>query len=1050
MKPVTIANARSITGAGLLLLLISCGDSATRPDPSPPPPPTPPPLTVSVIPLEVTLVALDDTVRLTADVRDLAGQPISGASVIWSSSARSVADVDGSGLVTALGSGTTMVTARVSLALATAFVTVMQVPVGVTVTPIRLEFDRIGSTVRLTASHTDANGHAITGVDVAATWRSIDPSVAIVDTTGLVTAVDNGSTAVIVVFDSSTVTIPVSVSDPSRDREALERLYHDTGGDDWTRKTNWLTAAPLTAWFGVRVGPNGRVDGLGLTNNGLKGSLPPELGNLENLTYLLLGDNELTGPIPPELGKLSLLERLEAVRNQLSGPLPPELGGLRSLENLVLDENDLSGRLPSEIGNLVRLKRLSLTWNAGLKGLFPHSLLNLRELTEFAAYQTALCSPLDDGFTQWLDGIENKALNNCSSADVEDIVLSEFFDLTGGESWHNASGWNTDTDVGDWYGITAEGGRVRSLSMPNNGLTGRLPGLIAGLTDLEHLNLSDNQLTGRLPEDISSMAALRTLRLNGNEGLEGFMPFTIRNLKQLEVLQYEGTGLCIPPTRGFDTWLEGVDVVEGPRCENVEGVELTLPMVYLTQAIQRPAGDVPLLAGRDALLRVFLTSASSNAFYKPEVVATFSRGGEEVHRVTMALTDPLLPSFVDQGDLRRSYNAIIPGDLIQPGLEFVIEADPEGSVPLTADSRTRYPASGLAVVDVAEVPPMELTVVPVLEAAAPDSSIFKWTNGIADDSRQVGLLRHAFPFAEFRARSREAYVTSGNLTTSEAQWRLVLELEGVRAIERGTGYWYGAASSVGGFVRGIARLGGPVSMGKPSIAELAHEVGHNLNLDHAPCGNPLFVDPHFPHRGGGIGAWGYDFRDGSVVVPETRRDIMGYCYAQGWLSDYNFEKVISHRGSVEADARPAAAQPPSEMLVLWGGVVDGELRIEPAFRVPSTERLPDRTGPYRLEGFGDGVPEFSISFTPDEDQFGNKYFFFMVPPEALDRITLSGPEGTATIGVDDQRTVSVVRDPSSGRIRSILDDLNGDLPAALGRLGGLDVVTYRALGEERK
>lgn len=1047
---MTIANARSITGAGLLLLLISCGDSATRPDPSPPPPPTPPSLTVAVIPPEVTLVALDDTVRLTADVRDLAGQPISGASVRWSSSRRTVADVDGSGLVTALGNGTTMVTARVQLASATASVTVMQVPVGVTVTPSRLEFDRIGSTVRLTASHTDANGHAIPRVDVAATWRSIDPSVAIVDTTGLVTAVDNGSTAVIVVFDSSTVTIPVSVSDPSRDREALERLYHDTGGDDWTRNTNWLTAAPLSRWSGVRVGPNGRVDGLALSSNGLKGSLPPELGNLENLTDLVLNDNELTGPIPPELGKLSLLERLEATRNQLSGPPPPELGGLRSLESLALDENDLSGPLPWEIGNLVRLKRLGLTWNAGLRGLFPRSLLNLRELTQFHAFSTDLCPPLDERFRHWLDGIEEKVVNDCSPSLVESTVLSDFFDLTGGESWHNASGWNTDTDVGDWYGITAEGGRVRSLSMPNNGLTGWLPGLVAGLTDLEHLDLSDNELTGRLPEDLSSMAALRTLRLNGNEGLEGLVPFTIRNLTQLEVLQYEGTGLCIPPTRSLDTWLEGIDVVEGPRCENVERVGLTLPMVYLTQAIQRPAGDVPLLAGRDALLRVFLTSATPNAFYQLEVVATFSRGGEEVHRVTMALPDPLLPSFADQGDLRRSYNAVIPGDLIQPGLEFVIEADPEGTVPLTADSQTRYPATGLAVVNVVEVPPMELTVVPVLEAAAPDSSIFNWTNGIADDSRQVGLLRHAFPFTEFRARIRETYVTSRDLTTLEGQWRLVLELEGVRALGQGTGYWYGAASSERGFVRGIARVGGPVSMGKPSIAELAHEVGHNLSLDHAPCGNPLRVDPHFPHPGGGIGAWGYDFRDGSVVVPETRRDIMGYCYGQGWLSDYNFEKVISHRDSVEAEARPAAAQPRSEMLVLWGGVVDGELRIEPAFRVPSTERLPDRSGPYRLEGFGDGVSEFSISFTPDEDQFGNKYFFFMVPPEALDRITLAGPEGMATIGLDDQRTVSVVRDPSSGRIRSILGDWNGDLPAALGRLDGLDVVTYRALGEERR
>ena len=1044
------ANARPISCAGVLLLLISCGDSATPPEPVRPPPPTAPPLTVSVSPAEVTLSALDDTVRLTADVRDPAGQPISGASVIWSSGARSVAGVDGSGLVTALSNGTTMITARVARASANALVTVMQVPVGITVTPSRLEFDRIGSTARLTASHADANSHVIPGVDVAATWTSVDPSVAIVDSTGLVTAVDNGSTAVIVVSDSNAVTVSVTVSDASKDREALERLYRDAGGDAWTRNTNWLTGAPLSEWFGVRVGPNGRVDGLQLRSNGLKGSLPRELGDLENLTILLLNDNQLTGPIPPELGKLALLERLEAIRNQLSGPLPPELGGLLSLKTLILDANDLSGPLPWEIGNLVRLQRLGLTWNAGLSGLFPHSLLNLKELTQFWAFSTALCPPLDDGFRQWLDGIAEKGLNDCSPAHVESIVLSEFFDLTGGESWNNASGWNTDTDVGNWYGITAEGGRVRSLSMANNGLTGRLPRLIAGLTELESLDLSDNELTGQLPEDIGSMAALRTLRLNGNEGLEGFIPFTIRDLTQLEVLQYEGTGLCIPPTRGFETWLEGVAVVDGPLCENVEGVKLTFPMVYLTQAIQRPTGDVPLIAGRDALLRVFLMSAAPNAFYKPEVVATFSRGGEEVHRVTIALTDPLLPTFADQGDVRRSYNAVIPGDLIQPGLEFVVEADPEGAVPLTAGSQTRYPASGLAVVDVVEVPPMELTVVPVVEAAAPDSSIYRWTNGIGDDSRQVGLLRHAFPFAEFRARSRETYVTSRNLTTSEGQWRLVLELEGVRAIEGGTGYWYGAASSVSGYVRGRARLGGPVSMGKPTIAELAHEVGHNLNLPHAPCGNPLRVDPGFPHPGGGIGAWGYDFRDGSVVVPETRRDIMGYCYAQGWLSDYNFERVISHRDSVEADARPAASQPRSEVLVLWGGVVDGELRIEPAFRVPSTERLPDGPGPYRLEGFEDGVPEFSISFRPEEDQFGNKYFFFMIPSEALDRITLTGPEGTATIGVDDQRTVSVVRDPSSGRVRSILDDWNGDLPAVLGPVGGLDVATYRALGDERR
>jgi len=49
------------------------------------------------------------------------------------------------------------------------------------------------------------------------------------------------------------------------------------------------------------------TDSLILTNNQISGEIPPEIGNLTNLTSLGLYSNELTGSIPPEIGNLTNL-----------------------------------------------------------------------------------------------------------------------------------------------------------------------------------------------------------------------------------------------------------------------------------------------------------------------------------------------------------------------------------------------------------------------------------------------------------------------------------------------------------------------------------------------------------------------------------------------------------------------------------------------------------------------------------------------------------------------------------------------------------------------
>ena len=107
-------------------------------------------------------------------------------------------------------------------------------------------------------------------------------------------------------------------------------------------------------------------------------------------------------------------------------------------------------------------------------------------------------------------------------------------------------------------------------------------------------------------------------------------------------------------------------------------------------------------------------------------------------------------------------------------------------------------------------------------------------------------------------------------------------------------------------------------------------------------------------------------------------------------------------------------------------------------------------GPYHLEGFGSDVILFSLSFTPGQDKFGDKYFLFAIPIEqdweaSLDRIVLTGPEGSVAIGADDQRSLSVFRDATTGEVRGILRDWDGDLPVALQQAGDLSVTTVQGL-----
>ena len=93
-------------------------------------------------------------------------------------------------------------------------------------------------------------------------------------------------------------------------------------------------------------------------------------------------------------------------------------------------------------------------------------------------------------------------------------ILEMFYDSTQGDMWEQNGGWNTDADLNDWHGVdTDEDGSVRSLRLPDNGLSGVIPSALLCLEELKELALWDNEgLSGEVPDELIRAVERAVLR----------------------------------------------------------------------------------------------------------------------------------------------------------------------------------------------------------------------------------------------------------------------------------------------------------------------------------------------------------------------------------------------------------------------------------------------------------------------------------------------------------------------------------------------------------
>jgi probable HAF family extracellular repeat protein len=160
-------------------------------------------------------VRVGGTRQLTATVKDTAGNVLTGRRVTWESSDSTLAKASETGLITGISLGgpvTISATSEGVTGRTTLYVRLVPVR-SVSVSPESATV-RTGDTVRCSATAKDSIGQVLPGRRVA--WASGDPSIATVDSTGLVRAMAAGTIAITATSEgqrgSATITIRAAVA----------------------------------------------------------------------------------------------------------------------------------------------------------------------------------------------------------------------------------------------------------------------------------------------------------------------------------------------------------------------------------------------------------------------------------------------------------------------------------------------------------------------------------------------------------------------------------------------------------------------------------------------------------------------------------------------------------------------------------------------------------------------------------------------------------------------------------------------------------------------
>ena len=338
----------------------------------------------------------------------------------------------------------------------------------------------------------------------------------------------------------------------------------------------------------------------------------------------------------------------------------------------------------------------------------------------------------------------------------------------------------------------------------------------------------------------------------------------------------------------------GGDGTDDCKAEDEVGCErdphdFSIERFYVNQSV--PAADsddaaaerVPTIKGREGIFRVFVAANHAVTGATPEVVLHWRSSGTQGEVV---LNGPsTVPTNPDEGNLNKTFNATFDEAFLSNGMDVYVEVDPDNVFRENSEGNNRWPESGWFELDVTTMPSFDITFVPITLNGTPASVSMSDAEAMLDETLRV------HPIAAYTIDIRAPYSFNG--TTTDDWVNLLYELSNLRSADQSDRTYYGVLPGpISAGIGGIGFIGYPVAHGLEDDHIVAHELGHTLSLNHAPCGGASGSDPNYPYAGGSIGTWGYDIVSGDLVDPDTYTDLMSYC-GPNWISDYNYGNVVA-------------------------------------------------------------------------------------------------------------------------------------------------------------